>query len=167
MAVQIPPSFRPLRELAGKRDRLRQAERAAAAELRRLDVELAKAVELDRKAYADRLARDIDAESPGAKEEEKVRAKIAEVGARRKALVLAVQDADGEIDAEIAARVARSGSPRKPLQARKPGSDMAKLLRRYPRNVMSSPQGRTSSAGSRFRAGRTKRSRRASTRVCC
>jgi hypothetical protein len=107
MAVEIPPSFRPLGELAGKRDRLRQAERAAAAELRRLDVELAKAVELDRKAYADRLSRDIDAKSPGAKEQEKVRAKIDETKARRNALVLAVQDADGEIDAEIAASRAK------------------------------------------------------------
>jgi hypothetical protein len=103
MAVEIPSSFRPLRELAGKRDRLRQAERAAAAELRRLDVELAKAVELDRKAYADRLSRDIEAKSPGAKEQEKVRVKIDETKARRNALVLAVQDVDGEIDAEVAA----------------------------------------------------------------
>jgi hypothetical protein len=95
--LEIPPNFRPLDALGKKHEGLVEARQAAATELRRLDGELKDAAENDRKAFADRLAKDVTATDPGGKQEAKTREKIAAAKARYDALVTAVAVAEREI----------------------------------------------------------------------
>jgi phosphoglycolate phosphatase-like HAD superfamily hydrolase len=98
MAIEIPTAApKALRDLGGKRDRLRQAAREATAELHKLELRLEAASAEDRQAFADRLARDVSASNPGGKAAAKVRQTIDEVKARKQALLVAVENAEREI----------------------------------------------------------------------
>ncbi len=97
MPVELPSNFKPLRDLAEKQEGLLAARQEAAAELRRLNTELEAAIEQDRKAFADRLAKDVGATDPGGKEETKTREKIAATKSRYDALSVAVKAAELEI----------------------------------------------------------------------
>jgi hypothetical protein len=102
MAIEIPAAApKALRDLGGKRDRLRQAAREATAELHKLELRLEAAIAEDRQAFADRLARDVSASNPGGKAAAKVRQTIDEVKARKQALLVAVENAEREIAAAL------------------------------------------------------------------
>ncbi len=101
--LEIPPNFPPLKTLAASHERQSKAHKAAKAELRELEAELVTAAEKDRRAFADRLAKDVDAKNPGEREQEKVRAKITGTKARRDALADTVSDVEQAIDDEIKA----------------------------------------------------------------
>jgi hypothetical protein len=102
MAIEIPAAApKTLRDLDGKRDRLQQAAREATAELRKLDIRLEAAIAEDRRAFADRLARDVTAANPGGKAAAKVRQTIDEARARKQALLVAVETAEREITAVL------------------------------------------------------------------
>jgi hypothetical protein len=104
MALEnLPPNFPPLKTLAANHERQSKAHKAAMVELRQLEAELVTAAEKDRRAFADRLAKDVDAKNPGEREQEKVRAKITETKARRNALADTVSDAELAIVEEIKA----------------------------------------------------------------
>ncbi|MDP9224213.1 MAG: hypothetical protein M3P18_10220 [Actinomycetota bacterium] len=101
--LEIPPNFPPLKTLAASHERQSKAHKAAKAELRELEAELVTAAEKDRRAFADRLAKDVSAKNPGEREQEKVRAKITETKARRDALKDTVSDAEQALEDEIKA----------------------------------------------------------------
>jgi hypothetical protein len=102
MSIEIPEAApKTLRDLGGKRDRLRKAAREAQAELLKLDVRLEAAISEDRRVFADRLARDITASDPGGKEAANVRQTIDEAKVRKQALLVAVETAEGEIAAAL------------------------------------------------------------------
>jgi hypothetical protein len=101
--LEIPPNFPPLKTLAENHDRQLKARQAAAAELRRLDSELTKAAEQDRRAFADRLAKDVQAKDPGTRNQDKVREQIAATKSRYDALKETVSDAELAIRDEIKA----------------------------------------------------------------
>jgi hypothetical protein len=100
--LEIPPNFPPLKALAENQERQLKARKAAAAELRRLDSELTKAAEQDRRAFADRLAKDpVNAKDPGTKHQDKVREQIVATKSRYDALKDTVSDAEIAIRDEI------------------------------------------------------------------
>lgn len=97
MSLQLPPGFRPLRDLAANREKLLKARQQEAVRLRQLDVELKKAGEQDRRLFADRLAKDVDAKDPGPKKQDEVREQIAACKSRYDALADTVADAEQAI----------------------------------------------------------------------
>lgn len=100
--IEIPTAApKTLRDLGGKRDRLRQAAREATTELHELERRLESAIAEDRQAFADRLARDLSASNPGGKAAAKVRQTIDEVKARKQALLVAIESAEREIAAAL------------------------------------------------------------------
>jgi phosphoglycolate phosphatase-like HAD superfamily hydrolase len=70
-------------------------------------VRLEGAISEDRREFAQRLSRDVGASNPGGKAAAKVQEEIAEVRARKSALLVAVQSAEEEIAAAIGEHDAR------------------------------------------------------------
>jgi hypothetical protein len=107
MPVEIPRGFKPLEGSAEKHGRLVKARQDAATELRRLDEELTAAIEKDRAAFANALAKDVEAAAPAAKAEQKAREKIAATKSRYDALATAIADIERETDATVERNRAR------------------------------------------------------------
>lgn len=108
MSIEIPAAApKQIRELGGKRDRLRKAARDATAELLRLDARLETARSADRQEFADRLARDVSASNPGDKHAAPVRQEIEQARSRKEALLAAVANAEDEIGAALEAHGAK------------------------------------------------------------